>query len=81
MVWLDSDASVSMEEKIEWCVVNGLTFKQIKLACGNPTTREIKDVIKRVDPKMYGMLGDTESLERYRDILYGKSCLTTDLTD
>ena len=70
MVWINRDDSLKKEEKIEWCIRQGMNFRQIKLICGNPSTKEIKDVIRKIDPKMYGMLGDTESLSRYRDILY-----------
>ena len=70
MVQVDRNSIVTIEEKIGWCIRNGMNFRQIKLSCGNPSTKVIKDVMRRVDPKMYGLLGDTERLSRYREILY-----------
>ena len=63
---------LSLDDKIVKCIEWGMTYRQIKLACGNPSTKKIKEVMKWADPTMYQMLNETESLRKYRDILWNK---------
>ena len=62
-----------MKEKIIQCAQEGMTYKQIQLACGCPSKKYIKHVLKENFSELTDLLNDTKKLSAMRDKLFKDS--------
>ena len=67
--YLESDENIAfdLEQSILRMARQGASYKQIRLSLGNPSRQIIRNIIKRKDPELFKVLGNTKAVDRLRE--------------